>query len=93
MDTAETVTPPLVALHCWIQGRRIYLRISDRRCVSFPASKYGSLALASQSDLEKIQLLNAGRTIKWETLDEEIAVEDVLNNHFVHTPRAAVQAG
>jgi hypothetical protein len=93
MATSETVTPPLAALHCWIQGRRIYLRISDQRSVSFPASKYDSLANASQSDLEKIHLCNAGRTVQWETLGEEISVDDVANNRFFHTPLASIQAG
>lgn len=86
MDTAET-TPTLVAQHCWVQGRRIYLKVSDRRTISFPATKYDSLANASQSALEKIQLHNAGRTLRWESLDEEISVDDVANNRFVHTAR------
>jgi hypothetical protein len=92
MDTAETITPPLAALHCWIQGRRIYLKISDQRSVSFPASKYDSLANASQSDLERIHLGNDGRTVQWETLGEQIAVDDVANNRFFHTPFASAQA-
>jgi hypothetical protein len=92
MDTAEIVTPLLAAQRCWIQGRRIYLEINDRRSVSFPASKYEALANAAQSDLVKIQLVNAGRTIQWESLDEEIAVDDIANNRFLHTPRAAARA-
>ena len=89
MDTAETVTPLLSAQRCWVQGRRIYLEINARRSVSFPASKYAVLSNASQSELEKIQLINDGRTIQWETLDEEITVDDVANNRFFHTPKAA----
>ena len=90
METAQTVAPRLAAQRCWIQGRRIYLEINDRRSVSFPASKYAALASASQSDLEKIQLHAAGCTIRWESLNEEIAVDDVANNRFFHTPRAVV---
>ena len=94
MDTAEIATPLLTAQRCWVQGRRIYLEINARRSVSFPASKYNALGNASQSDLEKIQLTNAGRTVQWESLDEEITVDDVANNRFFHTPRkAAVHAG
>lgn len=94
MDTAETVIPPLAALHCWIQGRRIYLRITEQRCVSFPASKYPALGNASQTELEKIQLINSGRAVQWESLDEEITVDDVAHNRFFHTPRkAAAHAG
>ena len=94
MDTAQTVTPALTALRCWVQGRRIYLEINARRSVSFPASKYAALSNASQSELEKIQLINAGRTIQWESLDEAIAVDDVANNRFFHTPKTvAAHAG
>lgn len=87
MDTAQPSTPLLSAQRCWVQGRRIYLEINARRSVSFPASKYNALGNASQSELEKIQLTNAGRTIQWESLDEEITVDDVANNRFFHTPK------
>ncbi len=94
MDSAQPVTPLLTAQRCWVQGRRIYLEINARRSVSFPASKYDALANASQSELEKLQLQNAGRTIQWESLDEEITVDDVANSRFFHTPKAvAVHAG
>ncbi len=90
MDTDKTVTPPLTALRCWVQGRRIYLEINARRSVSFPASKYAALANASQTDLEKISLHAEGRALQWESLDEEIQVDDVAHNRFFHTPKAVV---
>lgn len=90
MDTDKPATPPLTAQRCWVQGRRIYLEINDRRSVSFPASKYTALANASQTDLEKIQLQAGGRSIQWESLDEEIQVDDVAHNRFFHTPKAVV---
>jgi len=94
MDSAQTVTPPVTAQRCWVQGRRIYLEINARRSVSFPASKYKALEIASQSELEKIQLHGGGQTVQWESLDEEISVDDVAHNRFFHTPRAAaVHAG
>ena len=88
MNTAKSVTPPLAAVRCWVQGRRIYLEINDRRSVSFPASKYANLANASQTELGKIHLLAGGRTIQWESLDEAIQVDDVAHNRFFHTPKA-----
>lgn len=93
MNTAEPVPapviPPLAALRCWVQGRRIYLEINDRRSISFPASKYKTLIDASQSELNKVQLHAGGRAIHWETIDEEIQVEDVANNRFFHTAKTA----
>ena len=90
MNTADPLTPPLTALRCWVQGRRIYLEINDRRSVSFPASKYAVLAQASQADLGTIQLQAGGRAIRWESLDEEIQVDDVAHNRFFHTPKSVV---
>ena len=89
MNTTDTAIPPLTALRCWVQGRRIYLEINARRSVSFPASKYAALANASQTDLEKVQLQADGRTLCWESLDEEIQVDDVAHNRFFHTPKTA----
>lgn len=71
-----------------MQGRRVYLEITERRTISFPTSKYDKLAYASQVELEKIHLHDGGRVIRWESLDEEIQVEDVANNRFLHTARS-----
>lgn len=90
MDTAQPAITTLTALRCWVQGRRVYLEINARRLVSFPASKYKILENAPQSELEKIQLQGDGRTIQWESLDEEISVDDVANNRFFHTPKSVV---
>lgn len=83
----EPTTPPLSAQRCWVQGRRIYLEINERRLLSFPASKYTTLADASQSDLARVQLRAGGQSIQWESLDEEILVDDVAHNRFIHTPK------
>jgi hypothetical protein len=88
MNTATPAAPRLAALRCWMQGRRVYLEITERRTISFPTSKYDKLAYASQVELEKIHLHDHGRLIRWESLDEEIQVEDVANNRYVHTARS-----
>jgi hypothetical protein len=87
MDTVKPAIPPLSAQRCWVQGRRIYLEINTRRSISFPASKYSVLENASQTDLEKIQLHDEGRALRWESLDEDIQVDDVAHNRFFHTPK------
>ena len=45
-------------------------------------------AMPAQVELEKIHLHDAGRVIRWESIDEEIQVEDVANQRYVHTPRS-----
>jgi hypothetical protein len=88
MDTITPSAPRLAALRCRMQGRRVYLEITERRTISFPTSKYDKLAYASQVELEKIHLRDEGRVIQWESLDEEIQVEDVAHNRYLHTPRS-----
>ena len=90
MNTDKAVTAPLTASRCWVQGRRIYLAINERRSVSFPASKYAALIDASQAELGKVQLQPGGGAIRWETIDEEIQVDDVAHNRFFHTSKAIV---
>ncbi len=89
MDTLKTAAPLLAARRCSIQGRRVYLEITERRSVSFPASKYVALANATQADLEKVSLDADGLHIRWATLDEVICVDDVANNRFIYTSKSA----
>lgn len=90
MESAQATPLLLSALRCWVQGRRIYLEINPRRSVSFPASKYALLDRASQTDLEKVALHDSGRTLRWESIDEEIKVDDVANQRFHHTSAGLV---
>jgi hypothetical protein len=88
MENRDENTPgPLVAQRCWVDGRRIYIEIDERRSISFPASKYDTLDLAPQTELEKVRLHADGEAITWDSIDEEILVEDVACHRFVHTSR------
>jgi hypothetical protein len=73
------------ALRCWIEGRRIWLELADQRLICFPSTKYPLLANATQALLEKVQLRLQGRALRWEELDEDIWVDDVVHGLF---PRA-----
>jgi len=54
----------------------------DERVVSFPASKYPLLAEAPQKLLEKVALRLKGLALRWEDLDEDIWVDDVVSRRF-----------
>ncbi len=89
MDAATPLPPALSARACRMRGRRVYLEITERREVSFPVTKYATLADALQVELETIHLCDEGRAVTWANLDEVIQVGDVARNLFVHTPRPA----
>ncbi len=74
------------AVRCWIETRRVWLEMTDQRIVSFPVTKYPRLATASAAELGEVKLRVQGRALRWEALDEDIWVEDVVLGRF---PRAA----
>jgi hypothetical protein len=74
------------AVRCWIETRRVWLEMTDQRIVGFPVTKYPRLATASAAELGEVKLRVQGRALRWEALEEDIWVEDVVLGRF---PRAA----
>jgi hypothetical protein len=70
------------AVRCWIKARRVCLELADGRFVSFPASKHPLLAGAPQPLLERATLRLGGLALRWESLDENIWVDDAVCGRF-----------
>ena len=70
------------AVRCWVEGRRVWLELSDQRILSFPAAKFPLLANAPQEELAKVALRIEGRALRWESLDEDIWVDDAVTGRF-----------
>ena len=77
------------AVRCWIDGRRICLELGDQRRVSFPATKFPLLANAPQELLANVKLRLQGLALRWEELDEDIWVDDVVHGRFPRTNHVA----
>ena len=71
-----------IASRCWIEGRRIWIELTDQRVVSFPADKYPLLANSSDTELAQVKLRVGGRALRWESLDEDVWVEDAVAGRF-----------
>jgi hypothetical protein len=82
MATAEVETEAPQAVRCWIGDRRIYIELADERTISFPASKFPRLAAASSERLQQVTLRVQGRALRWEALDEDIWIGDILAGRF-----------
>lgn len=76
------------AVRCWIEGRRVWLELSDQRMLSFPAAKFPLLANATQEALAQVSLRLQGRALRWESLDEDIWVDDAVAGRFPRIPQA-----
>lgn len=77
-----------IAVRCWVERRRVWLELSDQRMMSFPADKFPLLANAAQPDLAKVTLRLQGRALRWESLDEDIWVDDVVAGRFPRPTQA-----
>ena len=80
--TVETETEAPQAVRCWADDRRVYVELADERTVSFPASKFPRLATAGPEMLRHVSLRVQGRALRWEALDEDIWIGDVVTGRF-----------
>jgi len=71
-----------VGVDVWVKNRIVYIQLTDGRIIGFPASRFKLLKNASDAQLEKVELRLNGYALRWEELDEDITVKDVLLGNF-----------
>jgi hypothetical protein len=82
MATAEVEMQAPQAVRRWADDPRVYVELVDERTISFPASKFPRLATASPEMLKQVSLRVGGRALRWEALDQDIWIGDVLAGRF-----------
>ncbi len=81
--TAETTLgAEPAALRVWVEGRMIFLELTDGRVVGFPADRFKRLKEARDEQLRKVKLELNGFALRWEEIDEDIAVPGVVAGRF-----------
>jgi hypothetical protein len=76
-----TTTEP-TAMRAWVEGRIIYLELTDGRIIGFPADRFKILKKASTEALQEVSLRLNGFALRWENLDEDITVPGVVAGNF-----------
>ena len=82
MAAAELEIEAPQAVRCWIEDGRVHIELADKRSISFPAAKFPRLAKASGELLKEVSLRVQGRALRWEALDEDIWVGDIVAGRF-----------
>jgi len=75
-------TSEALAIRAWVEGRRVFLELTDGRIFGFPADRFRRLRDASDAQLKKVSLRLKGYALRWEALDEDITVPGVVAGHF-----------
>lgn len=80
--THESVVDEPAAMRVWVDGRMVFLELSDGRVVGFPADRFRRLKQASDEQLRRVALELHGYALRWEELDEDITVPGVVAGRF-----------
>ncbi|AVQ13062.1 PF10387 family protein [Leptospira santarosai] len=60
----------------------IYLELSDGRVIGFPSNRFKLLKSATDSELKEVKLELDGYALRWESLDEDLTVQGILEGRF-----------
>ena len=64
--------------HVTFSGDSMSVSFSDERSVAVPLSSFPRLRAASPTEREQWQLIGRGLGVHWESLDEDLSVENIL---------------
>lgn len=87
----STIAEPLVesdfhAVRAWVEGRMIFLELTDERVIGLPADRFKILKAASDEQLGELRLRLEGTALRWETLDEDLTVKGIMEGRFQLPP-------
>jgi hypothetical protein len=74
------------AMRVWVDGRMVFLELTDGRVVGFPAGRFTRLKNATAEQLVKVSLELDGFALRWEELDEDITVPGIVAGRFQLPP-------
>ena len=74
-------TEPL-AVKVWTDDRMIFVELTDKRIMGFPADRFKRLKKASIQELKEVTLRLNGYALRWKLLDEDITVPGIVAGKF-----------
>lgn len=66
----------------WVDGRIIFIELTDGRIIGFPADRFRILKNATDEQLKEVKLRLHGYALRWESLDEDITVSGIVAGRF-----------
>lgn len=70
---------PAKATELWFSDDKLYVLLNDGREIGVPLEWFPKLRGASEKDLGNWRFIGGGIGIHWESLDEDISVEGLMN--------------
>lgn len=66
----------------WVEGRTIFIELTDGRIIGFSSGRFRILKNATDEQLKEVTLRLHGYALRWELLDEDITVPGVVAGKF-----------
>ncbi len=87
-STAEVEPLPVepAAMRAWVEGRTVFVELTDGRIIGFPADRFRLLKGATDQQLRGVTLELQGYALRWEELDEDLTVPGVVAGRFQLPP-------
>lgn len=73
----------VVLKRLWFEENYICIELSDGREVKVPLEFYPRLSNASSEELNNFEIIGLGTGIHWESLDEDLSVEGIVNGRSI----------
>jgi len=70
------------ATRAWVEGRMVFVELTDGRLIGFPADRFRILSSATDEQLQEVLLRLNGAALRWENLDEDISVRGIVEGRF-----------
>lgn len=70
------------ATRAWVDGRMVFVELTDGRQIGFPADRFRILSQASDEALQQVQLRLNGYALRWENLDEDLTIQGIIEGRF-----------
>lgn len=70
------------AIKVWLDGRKVFIELTDQRIIGFPADRFRILKNATEEQLKKVEIRLNGYALRWEELDEDLTVPGIVSGNF-----------
>jgi len=80
------VRSQVYATRVWVEGRIVFVELTDERIIGFPADRFKLLKAASDRVLQNVILRLDGAALRWEELDEDLTVQGIFEGRFQLPP-------
>ena len=75
-----TIEPASVRV--WVEGRMIFIELTDSRIIGFPADRFKRLKESTDEQLQNVEIRLNGFALRWEEIDEDITIPGIVAGNF-----------